>query len=130
MQVFIVFLLFREKFAYEFPVINNRFLGKKNRYTYTLWKNRYEIFCGILKYDSLTNDQIYYEEKGFLFSEFYFVENENPKSEDDGFLVGYMVEDKSYDSYFAVLDSYAMKLKFKIKLPSRVPLGFIHFLII
>jgi carotenoid cleavage dioxygenase-like enzyme len=87
-------------------------------------KKQNEIFGGITKYDYEKNETIHYREKGYFYNEFYFIENNNPKTEDDGVLVGFMVDSKNFDSFFCAINSKDMTFLFKLKLPSRVPAGF------
>jgi len=109
---------------FERPSINDKYLGKKNRFAYLLDKRnpRGILGCGVHKYDL--------HEERFLESYSYgddfggeplFVEKRDATQEDDGYILELLMNEK--EASLIVLDASNLALLAKITLPQRVPFG-------
>ncbi|NNA76493.1 apocarotenoid-15,15'-oxygenase [Pseudomonas lactis] len=119
-------------FNTEFPMINARYQGYKNRYCYNVLMGKMRTveqprFSGLVKYDLQTGSSVAYNPgEGFWFSEAPYAERDNASAEDDGYIVGFVWNGQEERSEVWVLD--AQKLAdgplARIILPQRVPHGF------
>ncbi len=116
----------------EFPVINAWMQGHKTRFSWNVLMarvNRAEDprFCGLVRYD-LEQDSCttYHAGIGKWFSEAPFAPKDNWKSEDDGYLVGYMWDEAKQSSYLTIFDAHDISRGpvCKLRMPQRVPHGF------
>ena len=114
----------------EFPMINDSWLGRKNRYSYHS-VIPFEIpatFEGLAKYDLETGRVIdrYDYPKGVFGSEAPFAPRDGAVDEDDGYLITFTTDTKDWSSACLVLDArdLAAGPVATIKLPARVPAGF------
>lgn len=116
----------------EFGVINSWMQGYKTRYAWNVLMgrcNRAEDprFCGLVRYDLERNVcTTYHEGVGKWFSEAPFAPRDNWKSEDDGYLVGFMWDDNTQSSSVLVFDARDVTVGpiARIRLPQPVPNGF------
>ena len=120
----------------DFAVINQAYLGKKNRYVYAAVGDPMPKISGIVKLDLKKGERkecsvarrMYGQ--GYCYGgEPFFVakEEENPNAdEDDGYVVSYIHDEKAGESRFLVMDAKSPNLDLvaTIKLPRRVPYGF------
>jgi carotenoid cleavage dioxygenase-like enzyme len=112
---------FFKEFNQEFPTINPNYVGIKNQFSYYF---RDDV-PSMTKFDRKTKELIGYNyEDGFLGGEPFFVPRFKGESEDDGYLMNFVENNKTRKSYFLIVDAMNMKLISKIKLPRRVPQGF------
>lgn len=117
----------------EFPVINTAFQGRRNRWSYhvifPLGGREEPRFPGLVKYDLETGGYIatsagprwFYNEPGFA-------PRDNPRSEDDGYLVMLAWNPVDSRSEIQIFDCLGARLAegpvARVLLPRRVPHGF------
>ncbi|KAL0312341.1 UNVERIFIED_CONTAM: putative carotenoid cleavage dioxygenase 4, chloroplastic [Sesamum radiatum] len=121
----------------EFGVINPAYAGKKNKYVYAGVAALMPRMRGVMKFDvsRLSADggdctvasRLY--GPGWYGGEACFVprEPDNPAAEeDDGFLVTYVHNEESEESWFVVMNAKSPTLDIvaRVRLPGRVPYGF------
>ncbi|MCP5281909.1 MAG: carotenoid oxygenase family protein [Rhodoferax sp.] len=116
----------------EFPVINSWMQGHKTRYSWNVLMGRLNRaedprFCGLVRYD-LQQDTCttWHAGTGKWFSEAPFAPKDHWKSEDDGYLVGFMWDDRQQASFLSIFDAHDISRGpvCRIRLPQRVPNGF------
>ncbi|KAF3775894.1 putative carotenoid cleavage dioxygenase 4 [Nymphaea thermarum] len=116
----------------EFGVINPKFLGRKNRYTFMAQGDSDGKFFGIVKLDfdqAGGNDCVVaarsFGERCFA-GEPFFVGKEEDGDEDDGYVLTYTHDEGSGESRFVVMDAKSSTLDIvaSVELPQRVPYGF------
>lgn len=114
----------------EFPMINDSWLGKKNRFSYhsIIPYEAPATFEGLAKYDLDTGEVVdrYDFARGVYGSEAPFVPREGATEEDDGYLVSFVTDTNDWTSACVVLDARNMSAGpvARIELPARVPAGF------
>eukprot|EP01126_Amoeba_proteus_P024182 TRINITY_DN2436_c0_g1_i2.p1 TRINITY_DN2436_c0_g1~~TRINITY_DN2436_c0_g1_i2.p1 ORF type:complete len:509 (+),score=86.80 TRINITY_DN2436_c0_g1_i2:101-1627(+) len=115
-------------YGLEFPVINESYMGYKNNYIYGVITQPKVGMHGLLKYDICTKKVIAIETKDDLFGEFVFVPNDasepDQRTEDDGWLVGYVYVEKKQNSELVILRAQDLTVQARVVLPQRVPQGF------
>nr|WQF66837.1 carotenoid cleavage dioxygenase CCD4.1 [Verbascum giganteum] len=118
----------------ELGVINPAYARKKNRYVYASIISQTPKAAGVIKLDlerhsgNCTVGSRMYGERCYG-GETYFVprEHDNPTAEeDDGYLVTYMHNENSNESWFLVMNAKSPTLDIvaTVRLPRRVPYGF------
>ncbi len=109
--------------GYERPSINLDYLGSPTRYTYLLDEERDGYMGkGVLKYDLDREEEGGYFDYGDLYGgEPLFVSKENPKNEDDGYLLDLLMGDD--EAALIVIDAATMQEVARLLLPQRVPFG-------
>lgn len=124
----------------EFPVINPAYVAKKNKYVYVAvsqqrpLKSKMMRASGVAKLDinnggdECTVGSRMYGDNCFGGEPFFIAREpaENPDSEeDDGYVVSYVHDESSAESYFMVMDARSPDLQVVavVKLPQRVPYG-------
>ncbi|HRI65676.1 MAG TPA: carotenoid oxygenase family protein [Polyangium sp.] len=113
----------------EFPRMDNRVLGRKTRYSY---RQRFAqeptlLFDGVVKHDTETDSSTTHSyPKGFFGSETVFAPRTGSKSEDDGYLVTFVVEEATGKSEAWVLDAQNMTAPpvARVEIPQRIPTGY------
>lgn len=114
----------------EFPMINDAWLGKQNRFSYHS-VIPYEIpvtFEGIVKYDldsGAVVDRFDYP-KGVFGSEAPFAQRPGTTEEDDGYLLNFVTDTRDWSSACWVMDARDLSAGpiAQVKLPARIPSGF------
>ncbi|XP_027359900.1 probable carotenoid cleavage dioxygenase 4, chloroplastic [Abrus precatorius] len=117
----------------DFAVINQAFLGKKNRFVYAAVGDPMPKITGVVKLDVSRGEEkrdctvgcrMYGE--GCYGGEPFFVAREEGGEEDDGYLVSFVHDEKKGESRFLVMDAKSPELDVvaTVKLPRRVPFGF------
>lgn len=114
------------KFKCEFPKINENLVGRYAQYIYVALDGN-DAHRGIVKYNlrsGKTASKIY--TYGLSAQEMQFIPRENSKTEDDGYLVGFVFNKTLQCSELLVLDAIQLNSVpiARIKLPVRVPYGF------
>ena len=114
----------------EFPRINESYTGKTYRYAYTVALNSDEhaYFAPssfLNKYDLIDSSRIqhHFGDDNFP-SEFVFVSRQSSSAEDDGWLMGYVVNLQSQTSDLVILNAHDLSHQASIHIPSRIPSGF------
>ncbi len=116
----------------EFPRPNERLIGKPYRYVYTValpeggdasFMNKTELY----KHDlEASVRQVHDFGEGRVPGEFIFVERKSPTSEDDGWLMGYVIDQAKQTTNLVILDAqnFTGDPVASVHLPHRVPPGF------
>jgi carotenoid cleavage dioxygenase len=113
--------------AQEFPRVDERLLGKRHRYGYSVaTREREGAFSGtLLKHDFGGSGSRSRElGAGKTLGEFVFHPSSADAAEDDGVLMGYVYDRSTDRSELAILDAQTLDDVAAIKLPHRVPAGF------
>ncbi|MGE4243792.1 carotenoid oxygenase family protein [Ramlibacter sp.] len=117
----------------EFPVINGAYQGRRNRWSYHVvfppGGREEPRFPGLVKYDLETGGYIAYSAgPQFFYNEPGFAPRDNPRSEDDGYLVSLVWNPRERQSEIQVFDCLGARLAegpvARLPLPRRVPNGF------
>ena len=126
-------------FGMEFPQLNRKYVGKKNRYTYVLAvdfdridKEGGKIGSGVMfnciqKYDSQSGGvKTFNLPPGHVPGDTDFIPREGGVAEDDGYLVSVVYEADGHKSSVLVLDAKNLEGPpvAEVKLSSHVPLHF------
>ncbi|KAH9564363.1 hypothetical protein CY35_04G021400 [Sphagnum magellanicum] len=129
--------------AIECPEINEEYTGRKQRYVYaSMYDDKLDKFIGVVKYDLSLQPKrnpkdlkvegniqgVFYLGDRRWGSEPTFVPRTNGKeiSEDDGYLICFVHDEKSGNSEVVIIDAKTMASRpvAVISLPSKVPSGF------
>jgi carotenoid cleavage dioxygenase len=118
-----------EEIPSEFPRINEQYIGRKNRYGYTakMADSPLPLMDGIIKHDlSSGNSQIHQFETGCYGGEAVFVPHPQGTSEDEGWLVTFVYDERLKTSSFVIINAQDItgKTLAKVTIPQRVPYGF------
>lgn len=117
----------------EFPVINSRFQGRQNRYTYNVLfpqGGREEPrFPGLVKYDLRTGGYLAFSAgPKFFYNESGFAPRDGATEEDDGYLVTLVWNPDDSRSEIQIFDARGARMAegpvARVILPRRVPHGF------
>ncbi|WP_306364898.1 carotenoid oxygenase family protein [Nocardia sp. CC227C] len=110
----------------EFPRIDERLVGRRHRYGYTMAATGGGAPAGALYKHDLERGTTIVKElgKGRQGSEFVFVPTAPDADEDDGVLMGYSYDAASDRSSLLILDARTMETAATVALPARVPNGF------
>jgi len=113
----------------EFPMINDAWLGRKNRYAY-LQHIPHEIpatFEALVRYDLSDASHVRYDYgPGVFGSEAPFAARPGAAAEDDGYVLTFVTDTQDWSSRVLVFDAahIAEGPIAQVKLPQRVPAGF------
>jgi carotenoid cleavage dioxygenase len=112
----------------EFPRLDDRLVGHKNRYGYALLASAGLVGPGastVVRYDRRGGHNVSHDYGALQYpSEPVFVPRARDSAEDDGFVLNVVYDGSSRQSYLAVLDARSMKRLATAHLRHRVPLGF------
>ncbi|KAH7510969.1 hypothetical protein FEM48_ZijujUnG0059800 [Ziziphus jujuba var. spinosa] len=117
----------------DFAVINQSYVGKKNKYVYAAVGDPMPKISGVVKLDVSRGDRQrctvarrMYGQGCYGGEPFFVPRNRHHEEEDDGFLVSFVHDEGSGESNFLVMDAKSPKLDIvaTVKLPRRVPYGF------
>lgn len=113
----------------EFPSINLNVGGRRNRYAYvqSIARENTLKFDGIFKYDLLRGEKTQYRyEAGVFGSEVAFAPRVGATDEDDGYILGFCLDEASLESELRIWDARAIEdgPVARVHLPVRVPAGF------
>jgi carotenoid cleavage dioxygenase len=110
----------------EFPRIDDRRFGKRHRYGYApAFEDGLAGTGTLLKHDferGRTHARSFGAEKAV--GEFVFHPSSEQSAEDDGVLMGYVLDRATDRSDLAILDAQTLQDVARVKLPHRVPSGF------
>ena len=108
-------------------MVNGRYKGRPNRYVYNAYMVQGAwLLDGLKKYDMQTgHTQSWRTPKGCYVSEAPFAPRLNAQSEDDGYLITYMVDPGNRRAECVVLDAKDITRGpvCRIELPGFIPLG-------
>ena len=114
----------------EFPRIDDRYAGRKQRYMYNSiarsWRFEFD-FHGVIKYDIESGKaQRFIHGDTVVSGEHVFAPNPAGKAEDDGWLLTMATDRMTEKSELVILDArdLAMGPLARVHIPRRVPLGF------
>ena len=113
----------------EFPMINDAWLGRKNRYAY-LQYIPHEVpatFEALVRYDLTDGSHVRYDYgPGVYGSEAPFAARPGAVAEDDGYVLTFVTDTRDWSSRVLVFDAahIADGPVAQVKLPHRVPAGF------
>jgi carotenoid cleavage dioxygenase len=113
--------------AQEFPRIDERLVGRRHRYGYTLALNSEPSVPSdtVLKHDMLRCGATAHAfGKGRQAGEFIFEPNSRAAAEDDGVLMGFVYDPERDRSDLVLLDAGSLEMLASVHLPVRVPTGF------
>lgn len=115
--------------AAEFPMVNRDMLGQRTRFSYhqALAKTRTIAFDGVVKYDTDSGASEYYDYGPDCYgSESPFAPRTNPTSEDDGYVLSFVHNQRENRSELIVLDAKEITAGplARVIFPERLPLGF------
>ncbi|XP_047945357.1 carotenoid 9,10(9',10')-cleavage dioxygenase-like isoform X2 [Salvia hispanica] len=133
--------------AVDFPVVNERYTGRKQRYVYGTILDHYPKVTGIIKFDLQAEPDIkkeklevggnvsgiFYLGPGRFGSEAIFVHRnpDNTCEEDDGYLIFFVHDESTGKSEVNIIDAKTMSPDpvATVELPRRVPYGFHAFFV-
>ena len=111
----------------EFGMINQQYSGRKYRYVYsTFAKPGWFLFCGFIKHDLETGEsETVTLDDGRYASEAPFAPRVNSQSEDDGYLVSFIMDENSGTSECILIDAQNFEAGpvCRIKLPHKICSG-------
>jgi carotenoid cleavage dioxygenase-like enzyme len=111
----------------EFPMINGRYVGRRNRYTYNaICAQGLFAFTGLIKHDLETGtEEIINMPEGVYVSETVMAPREGSSAEDDGYLITFASDVINDVSYCLILDAARPNEGpvAKIQLPERISSG-------
>jgi carotenoid cleavage dioxygenase len=121
-----------DKDAQEFPRPNEQMIGKPYRYTYTLAlpEGRDPAFVSstrIFKQDLVDRAREVHDfGAGHIPGEFVFIPRSGGKEEDDGWLIGYVIDTTSETTDLVIIDArnFEGPPVASIHIPHRIPPGF------
>ena len=113
----------------EFPSMNSAVLGRKSRYAYnvSITADRTLLFDGLVKYDTERGtSQRFAFGDGRYGSEAPFAPLENATSEDDGYLLSFLYDERESQSELLILDAQNITDEplARVIIPQRIPHGF------
>ncbi|MEO9223535.1 MAG: carotenoid oxygenase family protein [Acidimicrobiales bacterium] len=110
----------------EFPRVDERSVGRRNRFGYSVGLGGAIMPSGrLLRHDMETGTATAREfGPGRLPGEFVFVPTGDDASEGDGVLMGYVYDQASDKSDLVMLDAGSLETVAEVHLPARVPYGF------
>uniref|UniRef100_A0A7N0ZTX6 9-cis-epoxycarotenoid dioxygenase n=1 Tax=Kalanchoe fedtschenkoi TaxID=63787 RepID=A0A7N0ZTX6_KALFE len=114
-----------EKINLEIGMVNKHKLGRKTQYAFLAIAEPWPKLSGFAKVNLSTGklDKFIYGDEKYG-GEPMFVPNVNPVSEDDGYILAFVHDEKLWKSELQIVNAKTMKLEATVKIPSRVPYGF------
>lgn len=118
-----------EEISSEFPQMNQQYLGRKARYGYTakMAKSPLPLMDGIIKHDLRSGDaQIHQFSSGCYGGEAVFIPHPQGTSEDEGWLVTFVYNQKLNRSSLVIINAqeFTDEPVVEVMIPQRVPYGF------
>ncbi|XP_073026545.1 9-cis-epoxycarotenoid dioxygenase NCED2, chloroplastic-like [Primulina eburnea] len=115
-----------EQINLEAGMVNRNLLGRKTRYAYLAIAEPWPKVSGFAKVDLLTGkiEKFIYGEQRYGGEPFFVPRNSSLESEDDGYILSLVHDEKEWESELGIINAMTLKLEASIKLPSRVPYGF------
>lgn len=110
----------------EAGMVNRNLLGRKTRFAYLAIAEPWPKVSGFAKVDLFTGEvkKFFYGEKMYGGEPFFVPSTEEGASEDDGYILTFVHDEKNWKSELQIVNAVNMKLEATVKLPSRVPYGF------
>ncbi|KAK1368951.1 9-cis-epoxycarotenoid dioxygenase [Heracleum sosnowskyi] len=115
-----------EQVNLEAGMVNRNLLGRKTRYAYLAIAEPWPKVSGIAKVDLITGNvqKFMYGDMRYGGEPFFIPRDLNSKKEDDGYIMAYVHDEKTWKSELQIINAMNMNLEASVKLPSRVPYGF------
>ena len=116
--------------ASEFPRINDNFAGRETQFLYSCPQRSWDFefdFEGVLKYDKTSGErQSHFYADSQISGEHAFAPDPNGTSEDDGWLLSFVVDRATEQSELVILDArdLAAGPVARVQMATRVPIGF------
>lgn len=107
---------------YEFPRLNDNFIGKENQYFYAMYSQ--EKGNGLIKYNLQNLGHHSWYEEGMYANEPVFVSRPDGQTEDDGVILSVVNDLKSKKSFLLVLSAKDLKEIARVDAPHLIPFGF------
>ncbi|KAL2496598.1 9-cis-epoxycarotenoid dioxygenase NCED9 [Forsythia ovata] len=100
--------------------------GEKPAYAYLAIAEPWPKVSGFAKVDLFTGevDKHFYGDEKYGGEPFFLPRDPNSEAEDDGYILAFVHDEKSWKSELQIVNAMTMKLEATVKLPSRVPYGF------
>lgn len=115
----------------EFPRVNETRIGKPHRYVYSVaWPSHQAIFqpsSALIKHDLQSGSRQLHElGAGRVVGEFAFVPRPYAHAEDDGWLLGYVLDIARETTELLILDAarFEAEPQARVQIPHRIPPGF------
>ncbi|XP_073307314.1 9-cis-epoxycarotenoid dioxygenase NCED2, chloroplastic-like [Primulina huaijiensis] len=115
-----------EQINLEAGMVNRNLLGRKTRYAYLAIAEPWPNVSGFAKVDLSTGKvkKFIYGDRRYGGEPFFVPRNTCLESEDDGYILSFVHDEKVWKSELQIINAMTLKLEASIKLPSRVPYGF------
>ncbi|KAI5331988.1 hypothetical protein L3X38_022115 [Prunus dulcis] len=110
----------------EAGMVNRNRLGRKTRFAYLAIAEPWPKVSGFAKVDVSTGEvkKFIYGDKKYGGEPFFVPNTELGSSEDDGYIMTFVHDEKTWKSELQIVNAVNLKLEATVKLPSRVPYGF------
>ncbi|XP_075483197.1 9-cis-epoxycarotenoid dioxygenase NCED1, chloroplastic-like [Primulina tabacum] len=119
-------LSYEDQVNLEAGMVNKNRLGRKTQYAYLAIAEPWPKVSGFAKVDLFTGEikKFIYGDEKFGGEPMFLPAGPDPKSEDDGYILTFVHDEKAWKSQLQIINAITMKLEAIIKLSSRVPYGF------
>ncbi|XP_073150555.1 9-cis-epoxycarotenoid dioxygenase NCED1, chloroplastic-like [Henckelia pumila] len=110
----------------EAGMVNRNRLGRKTQFAYLAIAEPWPKVSGFAKVDLFTGQikKFIYGDDKYGGEPLFLPAGPDPKSEDDGYILTFVHDEKAWKSELQIINAITMKLEASVKLPSRVPYGF------
>ncbi|KAE8677319.1 9-cis-epoxycarotenoid dioxygenase NCED2 [Hibiscus syriacus] len=115
-----------EQVNLEAGMVNRNLLGRKTRFAYLALAEPWPKVSGFAKVDLSTGQvkNYIYGDQRYGGEPLFFPRNPNSKNEDDGYILAFVHNEKTWKSELQIVNAMNLHLEATVKLPSRVPYGF------
>ncbi|XP_047319455.1 9-cis-epoxycarotenoid dioxygenase NCED2, chloroplastic-like [Impatiens glandulifera] len=109
----------------EAGMVNKKLLGRKSQFAYLAIAEPWPKVSGFAKVDLFSGEvkKYYYGDERFG-GEPMFVHSEDGLFEDDGYILTFVHNEKTWKSELEIVNAVTMEVEATVELPSRVPYGF------
>ncbi|KAK1378432.1 hypothetical protein POM88_025176 [Heracleum sosnowskyi] len=113
-----------EQVNIEVGMVNRKKLGRKTQFAFLAIAEPWPKVSGVAKVDLFTGESqnFYYGDERYGGEPFFLPSNSD--EEDEGHIMAFVHDEKSWESELQIINSVNMELEATVKLPSRVPYGF------
>jgi carotenoid cleavage dioxygenase-like enzyme len=112
----------KTKEHFEFPRLNECLIGKPYQYFYAV--HIHPQGDGIIKYDHIGSQNIYWFQEGCYANEPIFIPHPHAQSEDEGVILSVINDLKNKTSFLLILDAKNLKELARVEAPHFIPFGF------
>ncbi|KZV28203.1 9-cis-epoxy-carotenoid dioxygenase 1 [Dorcoceras hygrometricum] len=119
-------LSYEDQVNLEAGMVNRNRLGRKTQYAYLAIAEPWPKVSGFAKVDLFTGEikKFIYGDEKYGGEPLFLPSGPDQKSEDDGYILTFVHDEKAWKSELQIINAATMKLEASVKLPSRVPYGF------